>query len=82
MKGKALIGKVNEVLRSVLTWKKILAATGLFGLLYMLFTPEARDPALIIVFFTMLGIGPLAAADQRSSDPSNDSGERRRTDDE
>ena len=82
MKVHVIIQKVNDALRSLLTWKKIVAATGLFGLVYMLLKPEARDPALIIVFFTMLGIGPLAAADQRSSDSSNDTGERRRTEDE
>jgi hypothetical protein len=75
------INKRIEFLAMQLTWKRLLAATGLFGLLYMLFVPESRDPALIIVFFTMLGIGPLATADQRSED-GKDTGERRRLDDE
>ena len=63
------------------TWKRIVAAVGLLGLIYMLLNVEARDPALIIAFFTMLGIGPLATADQRS-DQSDDSGARRRHSDD
>lgn len=73
--------KLIRQVKSLFTWKKIVAASGLFGLLYMLFVPEARDPALIIAFFTMLGIGPLATADQRSSE-HRDTGERRRSDDD
>lgn len=65
-----------------MTWKRLLAAVGLAGLLYMLFTPSARDPDLIIVFFTMLGVGPLATADQRSNNERDDTGERRRHNDE
>jgi hypothetical protein len=72
--------KLIRHVQGLFTWKKIVAAAGLFGLLYMLFVPEARDPALIIAFFTMLGIGPLATADQRDGD-HGDTGERRRSDD-
>lgn len=74
---------IIQHLQGLVTWKRLLAGVGLFGLLYMLFVPSSRDPMLIIVFFTLLGIGPLASADQRSNDgSSSDSGERRRAEDD
>lgn len=46
------------------TWPWVVSRTGLGGLIYMLFEPEAASPAVVVAFAAMVGLKPMADFDK------------------
>lgn len=46
-----------------ITWPLIVSRCGFAGLIYMLFVPEAAQPALVVAFAAMMGLKPAADFD-------------------
>ena len=72
---KKIASIIRIILRPLfdLKFRDVVSLVGLVGLIDMIIRPENRDPMLAVVFFTMLGVGPLASLDRAlGSDDKDD----------